>query len=163
LKCIELDSFCFNEPTAGLDAVIAFQPCDIRRDAPVWILAQSWTTNAKVIISARGPVLQCHEQTVVLVHIDKAELVERICSRLVLILLARIDAGTARISGANVEYETRSERVCPRAAVVSSFTAAGSRSFSSDRIENGNVLLRVAEENDVAIAEVMIDPHLETV
>ena len=53
--------------------------------------------------------------------------------------------------------------MCPRAAVVSSLAAAGSRSFASNRIEDGDVLLRVAEKDTVVIAEAMIDSDLEAV
>ena len=55
---------------------------------------------------------------------------------------------------------TSEQRCRARYAALSS---SGSRSFGSDRIEDGDVLLREAKENGVAIAEVMIDPHLETV
>ena len=80
-----------------------------------------------------------------------------------LILLAGIYAGPACVTGANVEYEIRAECMRPGAAVVSTFTAAGGRSFGTNGIENGDVLLRVAEEDVVVIVEAMIDPDLETV
>jgi hypothetical protein len=80
-----------------------------------------------------------------------------------LVLLTRIDTGPSCVTGANVEYHVWIERVGPGAAIVSTFAASSRRSFIADGTEDGNVLLRVAEEDIVVVAEPMIDPHLKAI
>src|SRR5256885_8468611 len=84
-------------------------------------------------------------------------------SRLVLILLTGVNAGPPRVAGANIKYEVRTKRVCPGAPVVAALATAGGRSPVANRIENCDVLLRVAEEDAVVVAEAMIDSDLETI
>src|SRR6185295_5796299 len=117
--------FRFDVPAAGLDAVIAVEPGHARRHAPVGILAQGRAANTEIVVSARGPILQRDQKTVVLVHVKKARSGEWIQARCVLVLLARVNAGSSCITGANIEDKIRRESVRPGATVVSSFAAAG--------------------------------------
>src|SRR6185369_16516221 len=101
------------------------------------------------------------QQTPILFDIEKSKLIKRINSRLVLILLAGIDPGSSRVTGPNIKDQIRTECVGPGAPVISTLAAAGSRALASNRVENGDVLLCVAEKDTVVIAEAMIDSDLK--
>ena len=80
-----------------------------------------------------------------------------------LILLTRIDARPAGVTRANVEDQVWIERVRPGATIVSSLAATGGRAFCSNWIEDSDILLRIAKEDVVVVAEAVIDSELEAI
>src|SRR5262249_46281872 len=153
LESIQLDPLGFDVPTTHLEVVMPSDPGKIGRDTPIRILSQGWTANAKIIVAARGPVRQRHQQSVVLIDIYKSRLLQRIETRLVLILLARIPSRTARITGAHIEDHVRIEHMRPAATVIPALAAASGRALLSQRVKDRHILLRKAEEHVVAITK----------
>src|SRR5262249_27758301 len=82
---------------------------------------------------------------------------------LVLVLLTGIHAGPARIAGAHIEDESRTESVCQAPAVIPARGTALGRAGLSDRSRNRYPLFGIAEEKIVSVSEAVIYSHLITV
>src|ERR1051326_7509032 len=80
-----------------------------------------------------------------------------------LILLARVPPGPARVTCPDVENQPCIKSVRPTTTIVAAFAATSRRALLSQRIEHRNDLLRKAEEYIVAVAETMIDSELISV
>src|SRR6185503_16216916 len=101
LEGIQLDALRFNVPESSFDIVIAFEPDQIRRHAPVRVFPQRGAAHTEIVVAAVSPVGEGDEQAAVLVYVPKPSLLERIKSRLVLVLLTGIYSGPTGITGAH--------------------------------------------------------------
>src|SRR5262249_53631140 len=163
LEGVQLDALGFDVPETGLDVVVAFQPYQVWSHAPVRVFPRRRASYAEIAVAAIAPVGEGDEQATVLVYVPKSELLHRIKTGLVLVLLTGIHAGSARITCAHVDDQSRTESMCPAPAVIPARGTALGRAGLSDRSRNRYTLFGVAEEKIVGVSEAVIYSHLITV
>src|SRR5262245_18054548 len=109
--------------------MVADDPRQIGRDAPVWILARRGSANAERIVAAVGPFIRVegNEKTAVLVHVFEAQLLQWIEASRMSVLLSRVHGRPPGVASPDIQQEFRSEDMRPAATVVASFAIAGCR------------------------------------
>src|SRR5690349_1349337 len=73
------------------------------------------------------------------------------------VLLTGVHTWTSGITGAHIQNQGRAEQVRPSSAIIPALRAAACRAGFANGRKDRIPLLRVAEEGNVGVAEVMVD------
>src|SRR5206468_6787076 len=117
---------------------------------------------AKPVIAAVSPlvVVEHDQKTTVLIHIFESQLLQRIYTGRVAVLLGCVHGRPPGVAGADVQYEFGAEKMRPAATVVASLSIAACRSNLADRSQHSDTLFGVTEECAIRVAETMVQAKL---